>query len=65
VFRILPLSILGFILCYTFNTKWAETVISNHAISAREEMDLLTSEFISMAESKGFILQRLKRLAGK
>lgn len=62
VFRLLPISILNQVLSLIFNTKWAETVISNHALSAKNEMDLLTSEFISMAKSKGYSLIELEKM---
>lgn len=45
-----------------FNTKWAETVISNHALSARSEMEMLTNEFIGLAKSYGYDLSELQKL---
>ena len=31
LFRLVPLCILNYVMPFVFNTKWAETVISNHA----------------------------------
>jgi ketopantoate reductase len=45
-----------------FNTKWAETVISNHALNSKQEMDVITGEFLKLAESKGFKLHELPKL---
>ena len=45
-----------------FNTKWAETVISNHALAARDEMEMLFNDFILLAEEKGYNLNELKKL---
>ena len=28
-----------------FNTKWAETAISNHALNAKQEMELMVMNF--------------------
>lgn len=64
-FRLLPISILNQLLSLIFNTKWAETVISNHAIAAKNEMDLLTSEFLLMAKSKGYSLLELEKMRKK
>ncbi len=50
---------------FVYNTKWAETVISNHALNARKEMELICNEFIELAESKGFQLYEFKKLTGK
>lgn len=44
------------------NSKWAETVISNHAIAAHDEMAMLFNDFISLAKDKGYNLNELKRL---
>ena len=62
MFRLIPISILNLIIPLIFNTKWAETVISNHALSGRDEMEMLTQEFIKLAESKGYDLVELKKL---
>ena len=62
MFRLIPISILNLIIPLIFNTKWAETVISNHALSGRDEMEMLTKDFISLAESKGYDLVELKKL---
>lgn len=62
IFLILPLFALNVIMKLVFNTKWAETVISNHALNAREEMEVISNDFIELARSKGFNLGELKKL---
>ena len=65
MFRLIPLPILNLMIPFIFNTKWAETVISNHALSGRAEMEMLTVDFIALAQSKGYELVELKRLNKK
>jgi 2-dehydropantoate 2-reductase len=65
VFLILPLCILNIIMRIVFNTKWAETVISNHALNAKQEMELISNEFLELAEEKGFKLDEFRRLLKK
>ena len=62
IFRFLPVWLLNIIMKYVYNTKWAETVISNHALNARQEMILLTGDFLDLASSKGFELNELRKL---
>jgi 2-dehydropantoate 2-reductase len=62
LFRLIPLYILNFVIPFVFNSKWAETVISNHAIAAHDEMAMLFNDFISLAKDKGYNLNELKRL---
>jgi 2-dehydropantoate 2-reductase len=62
MFRMIPISMLNKMLPLIFNTKWAETVISNHALSGRAELEMLTNDFIALAESKGYDLVELKKL---
>ncbi|MBI5220079.1 MAG: ketopantoate reductase family protein [Bacteroidia bacterium] len=62
MFGMIPVSILNFLFPFIFNTKWAETVISNHALSGRGEMEMLSRDFIALAESKGCDLVELKKL---
>lgn len=62
MFRVIPLTILNLIVPYILNTKWAETVISNHALSGRHELEMLMNDFIALAESKGYDLVELKKL---
>jgi len=64
-FRFVPISILDFLMKFVFNTKWAETVISNHAQNARSEMKVISNEFIDLAKSKGYDLIEFKKLADK
>lgn len=64
IFRYAPLFLLDLVMKYLFDTKWAETVISNHAINARQEMELISNEFILLAESKGYQLSEFKKLLG-
>lgn len=58
----LPMFVLNLLMRLVYNTKWAETVISNHALNARHEMEVITGEFIKLAESKGFKLKELPKL---
>lgn len=60
--RIAPLRILNICMKLVFNTKWAETVISNHALSARSEMRVISNEFIDLANSKGYKLPVFEEL---
>lgn len=62
IFRIMPLWILNLSMKYVFNTHWAETVISNHALNARNEMKVLSNELIELAKSKGYNLKEFKKL---
>jgi len=62
IFRIIPTFLLSIIMSSVLNTKWAETVISNHALSARKEMEILTSDFIQLAENNRFELKFLKKM---
>ncbi|WP_395045974.1 hypothetical protein [Flavobacterium sp.] len=62
IFRFIPLPILNWLLSLIFNTKWAETLISNHALAARIEMEMLCDDFILLAEKKGYQLKELKKL---
>ena len=62
-FRLLPLPILNWLVPLIFNTKWAETFISNHALAARDEMEMLFNDFILLAENKGYNLNELKKLS--
>ncbi len=63
MFRLTPLPILNWLLSIVFNTKWAETVISNHALAARGEMAILFNDFTLLAEDKGYKLNELKKLS--
>jgi hypothetical protein len=65
MFRLIPISILNLMFPLVFNTKWAETVISNHALSGRDEMEMLTKDFIALAKSKGYDLVELRKLNKK
>jgi len=49
-----PLWFLNIIMSLAFNTRWAETVISNHALNAKAEMRIISQKFIEMAKEKGF-----------
>lgn len=62
LFRWVPLRILNLIVPIVFNTKWAETVISDHALTARAEMEMLFNDFVLLAKDKGYDLKELKRL---
>ena len=60
--RLAPLFILNFVIPLVFKTKWAETVISNHALAARAEMEMLFNDFILLAKGKEYNLTELKTL---
>jgi 2-dehydropantoate 2-reductase len=62
VFRIIPGFLLGKILSIVFNTKWSKTVICDHALSAGNEMEILTRDFIQLAENNGAELKFLKEM---
>jgi len=62
IFRVIPTFLLSIIMSRALNTQWAETVISNHALSARKEMEILTSDFIQLAENNGVELKFLKEM---
>lgn len=62
LFRLTPLCVLNFIMPFVFNTKWAETVISNHALAARDEMKMLFDDFVLLARNRNFNLTELKKL---
>lgn len=57
-----PLWLLNLIMRFAFNTRWAETVISNHALNAKDEMRVISREFIKMAKVKGFELNEFKKM---
>lgn len=63
MFRLIPLPILNRFMPLIFNTKWAETVISDHALAVRDEMKMLFNDFILLAEGKGYNLNELKKLS--
>ncbi len=57
-----PLWFLNLIMSLAFNTRWAETVICNHALNAQNEMRIISREFIEMAKEKGFELKEFKKM---
>ena len=65
IFRLAPLWTLNLVMSFVFNTKWAETVISNHALAARGEMEMLFNDFLLLAKDKGYNLTELKKLQTK
>jgi 2-dehydropantoate 2-reductase len=62
IFRFIPMCILNPIMKLIYTTKWAETVISNHALNARHEMELISTEFLELADKKGFKLEKFRKL---
>jgi 2-dehydropantoate 2-reductase len=48
-----PTFLLSFFLKIIFNTRWANTVIANHALNARNEMRNLSKGFIHIAYERG------------
>jgi 2-dehydropantoate 2-reductase len=63
--RFMPLWLLNTAIKYAFNTRWAETVISNHALNARNEMKVISNEFLALAETKGYTLSAFKKMVDK
>ncbi|WP_315119820.1 2-dehydropantoate 2-reductase N-terminal domain-containing protein [uncultured Clostridium sp.] len=59
IFRICPTWFLSFILKSVYKTKFAETLISNHANNAKHEMDLLSNDFNELAKGNGVSLKYL------
>jgi 2-dehydropantoate 2-reductase len=57
-----PLWFLNRIMSLAFNTRWAETFISNHALNAREEMRVISLKFLEMAKERGFELKEFKKI---
>ena len=57
-----PLWLLNPIMRLAFKTRWAETVISNHALNAKGEMRVISHDFIEMANKKGFELNEFKKM---
>lgn len=62
IIRLMPLWILNLTMKLAFNTKWAETIISNHALVARNEMKVISKEFIELARSKGYNLKEFEKM---
>ncbi len=62
VFR-LPKSLLLPLFACAFRTAWAETVIAEHAATARAEMRLLAGEFLAFAADSGKKTEALRSLA--
>ena len=62
IFRIVPLFLFNCCMPFVFNTKWAETVISNHALAGRAEMEMLYNDFLALASEKSYDLHELKKL---
>ena len=60
--RLLPVRLLTFVLKSVYKTRWAESVISNHALAARSEMKYLSDQFISLADSLNYDLKMLKEM---
>lgn len=44
-----------------YNTRFAETLISNHAKNAQNEMAALNNDFIDLANSRGYQLKYLSK----
>jgi len=62
IYRIIPTFLLSAIMSRIINTKWIETVGSNHALAAKKEMEILTKDFIQLAENNGVELKFLKEM---
>lgn len=60
VFRLCPIWLLELILKQMYKTKFTETLISNHAINAKQEMSVLSNDFAELAQEKGVSLRYLQ-----
>lgn len=60
--RVVPLSLMRFVLSRIYASLWAETFIDDHTYHARGEMMHLTGALIALAARHGFGLKELKRL---
>ncbi|MBU1081490.1 MAG: hypothetical protein KKB59_13485 [Spirochaetes bacterium] len=63
-----PKALLSPVLAALLRTRWADTVIARHALSARAEMRMLAEEFLGLADSspvEAGALRRLSDLAGR
>jgi 2-dehydropantoate 2-reductase len=58
-----PKGLLAPALAALFRTRWADTVIARHALSARAEMRLLSEELLSLADSSTAEVGSLRRLS--
>lgn len=59
IFRMCPMCFLSRLLKLIYKTKFAETLISNHANKAKHEMNLLNKDFEEFAKGKGISLRYL------
>lgn len=62
IFLICPLWILNLIMKITFNTRWTETVISNHSLTVRDEMKAVAEGFINLAKKAGIAMENYNKL---
>jgi 2-dehydropantoate 2-reductase len=58
----MPRSLLTPALSAAFRTRWADTVIARHALSARDEMCMLADEFLALADGSSVEAGALRRL---
>lgn len=63
IFLFFPMFILNPLMRLVFKTKWAETVISNHALNAKQEMDKISGDFLKLADSHGYKLIEFRKLS--
>jgi 2-dehydropantoate 2-reductase len=59
---LIPEVLLVKLLAWILNTRWAETVISSHSLTASTEMENLSQDFISMAREEGYQMSNFKKL---
>lgn len=57
IFRLCPKWLLDVVLKKLYSTRFAETLISNHAIKAKQEMALLSKDFSELANNMGVTLK--------
>jgi 2-dehydropantoate 2-reductase len=62
LFRLMPAGLMSAIMRPVLNSKWAETVISNHTLTARSEMEMLTRDFLELARGRGCELEYLTKM---
>lgn len=64
LFRLIPVWLMSAVMRPILASKWAETVIANHALAARGEMEMLTRDFLKLATDNGCQLKYLTKMTG-
>jgi 2-dehydropantoate 2-reductase len=63
LFLYCPTSVISFFLRKIYSTKWANTVIANHSLNARNEMHMLSEGFIIQVRERGGTIPFFEKLA--